>query len=423
MSTSNTAVLQLHQREAFERNVTRALAAGAGAGVLAFLTQRLGVPVPLTFLAIAGTALAAVRGDRMDRWILTALSLVLPAAPWLFGLSHAWTVALSGAAAGALMVKARQCEKGGEGAVGGTRATPLHYGLAGAATAGLSVAGFEVARILASMMQSVQTPALLATVASGTVVALFAGIGSISAHLFLKGDPVEARCEELISQLDGDFRKMAERALSLYRACGESLQALPREPAREELARSLQKMTRDAVELAAEWTGVETALQDEAQRELKKEVVELEQQAAGAKDPVAKHQLLIAAASLKEELDRLAELKLKRERIFARLRGQVALLERARVALLGMRSGHAHIKAAEMSALARKFNALATSQADEARVAHEVATGTELAVQEAELAAAVKVAEGIAHPLAPAPVQDSAEASPTAVEPEPKVRA
>jgi beta-galactosidase/beta-glucuronidase len=320
------------------------------------------------------------------------------------------------------MVKARQCEKGDEGAVGGSRATGIHYALAAAATAGLSVAGFEVARILASLLQNMQTPALLATVASGTVVSLFAGIGGIAAHLFLKGDPVEARCEELISQLDGDFRKHAERALSLYRQCGESLQALPREAAREELARSLQKMTRDAVELAAEWTGVETALQDEAQRELKKEIVDLEQQAAAARDSVAKRQLQIAAASLKEELDRLAELKLKRERISARLRGQVALLERARVALLGMRSGHAHIKAAEMSALARKFNALATAQSDEAKVAHEVATGTELALQEAELAAAVKVAEGIARPDAPAPVQDETQKAPEN-EPTPKVRA
>lgn len=421
MSTSSSAVLQLHQREAFERNVTRALAAGAGAGLLAFLTNKVGVPVPLSFLAIAGTALAAVRGDKMDRWILTGLSLLLPAAPWLFGLSHAWTVALSGAAAGALMVKARQCEKGEEGAVGGNRPSALHYGLAAAATAGLSVAGFEVARILLSLLAQVQTPALLATVASGTVVALFAGIGSISAHLFLKGDPVEARCEELIGQLDGDFRKQAERALSLYRQCGESLAALPREAAREELARALQKMTRDAVELAAEWTGVETALQDEAQKDLRKEIAELEQQAAAARDPVAKRQLQLAAGSLKEELDRLAEFKLKRERISARLRGQVALLERARVALLGMRSGHAHIKAAEMSALARKFNALASSQADEAKVAHEVATGAELALQEAELAAAVKVAESIAHPEGPAPVQDEAPAG----EPErpPKVRA
>jgi hypothetical protein len=79
---SNTAVIQLQHREAFERNVTRALAAGAGAGVLAFLAQRLQVPVPLSFLAVVATSLACVRGDKMDRMMLTGLSVVLPAMPW-----------------------------------------------------------------------------------------------------------------------------------------------------------------------------------------------------------------------------------------------------------------------------------------------------------------------------------------------------
>ena len=411
MATTSQAVLQLHQRDAFERNVTRALAAGAGAGALAWATQRLGVPVPLSFLAICGTALVAVRGDKLDKLMLTGLSVVLPALPWLFGMSHAWTVALSGAAAGALVVKARQCEKGEEGQVGSARSSWLHYGLAALATAGLSVAGFEVARVIASLLAQASTPALLATVASGTVIALFAGIGSIGAHLFLKADPIEARCEELIPRLSGEFQASVERALNLYRACGESLAALPREPAREELARTLQRMTKDAVELAAEWAGVETALEDEAQKDLKKEIADLERQAAAAKDVVAKRQLQMAARSLREELDRLADLGVRRERILARLRSQVALLERARVALIGMRSGHAHIKAAEMTALSRKFAALASSQADEAKLAHEVATGAELAHQEAELAQAVKVAEKIAHPEAPAPVAPVASRS------------
>src|SRR6185369_7976463 len=101
----------------------------------------------------------------------------------------------------------------------------------------------------------IQTPQLLATMISGMVVALFAGIGGIFAHLALKADPVEARCEELIPQLQGEFQDQARRALDLYRHAGESLASLPRDPAREELARTLQRMTKDAVELAAEWAG------------------------------------------------------------------------------------------------------------------------------------------------------------------------
>ena len=281
----------------------------------------------------------------------------------------------------------------------------LNYAVGAAGTGALAIGGYEVAKVLAARMADFQTPPLLAVVVSGLVMALFTAIGGIAAHLALKADPVEARCEELIPQLSGEFHTQAQRALTLYRACGQSMQALPREPAREELARTLQRLTRDAVELAAEWAGVEAQLQDDTQKELAREVADLHKSAAEARDPIARRQLEMAAASLKEEIDRLGELMRKRERILAKLKSQVALLERARVALIGMRSGHAQIKAAEMSALARKFNALATAQGDEAKLAHEVATGSELAAQEAELHQAVKVAEGIAGAPAPsAPV-------------------
>ncbi|MBK7863644.1 MAG: hypothetical protein IPJ65_34570 [Archangiaceae bacterium] len=159
-------------------------------------------------------------------------------------------MALSGAVAGALMVKARQCEKGEEGSVGAARPGVVHYGVAAAVIAGLSVAGLEVAKVLALRMADWQTPGLLAALISGVIVALFAGIGGISAHLMLKADPVEARCEELIPQLHGEFQTLSTRALNLYRQCGESMQKLPREPAREELARTLQRLTKDAVELS-----------------------------------------------------------------------------------------------------------------------------------------------------------------------------
>ncbi|MBS1151445.1 MAG: hypothetical protein H6Q89_3143 [Myxococcaceae bacterium] len=410
MSTTN-AVIQLHHREIFETNVIRGLAAGAGAGVLALLTSRIGAPVPLAFLAIAGTSLAAVRGDKFDKLLLAGLSVVACAAPWLFGLSMAWTIALSGAAAGALMVKSRLCERGVEGSVGASRPGLLNYAVGAVATAGLAVGGFEVARVLGARMADFQTPPLLAVIVTGLVMALFTSIGGMAAHLALKADPVEARCEELIPQLSGEFQTQAQRALTLYRACGQSLQALPREPAREELAKTLQRLTRDAVELAAEWAGVEAQLQDDTQKELAREIADLHKSAAEARDPIARRQLEMAASSLKEEIDRLGELRLKRERILAKLKSQVALLERARVALIGMRSGHAQIKAAEMSALARKFTALAGAQADEAKLAHEVATGTELAAQEAALQQAVKVAEGIVGaPISPISAPAEAEA-------------
>lgn len=385
---SNTAVVQLQHREAFERNVTRALAAGAGAGVLAFLGQRLHFDTSLPFLALVATALACVRGDRVDKAMLVALSVVLPALPWLFGFSAAWTVALAGAAAGAVMVKARLAERGEEGSVGADRPGPLHYAGTALATAGLAVAGTEVASILSSRMTDLNTPGVLNLAASGAVIALFAGIGSLASHVALKSDPVEARCEELLPLLSGEFETQVARALSLYRQAGQQLAALPRDAAREELARTLQKLTRDAAELAGEWAGVEAQVHENAHADLQKEIEELQKSAKAARDSVARLQLEAAAGSLTEELGRLGELRLKRERVLARLKSQVALLERARVALIGMRSTHATVRAAEMAAVSRKLNALALSQADGAKLGHEVATTAELGALEAQAAEA-----------------------------------
>ncbi len=386
---SSVAVVQLQQRDVFERNVTRSLFAGAAAGLLFWVTSRLSVPVPLTFLSLAAMGLACVRGDRLDRLLLMGASVLLPALPWLFGMTTSWTVAAAGALAGAVVVKSRIAESGDEGSLGASRPGPAHYLATAAATAGLSVAGFKVAEVLSLRLTEVHTPMLLNAAVSGTIIALFAGLGSLASHIALRADPVEARFDEVLPQLDAEFAGQLGKALAVYRHCGRSLAALPREPAREELARTVGTLTKDAVELAAEWAGVESQLHDDAHRDLQKEIAELNESARRARDVVAKKQLELAARSLTEELERLDEMKLKRERILARLKSQVALLERARVALIGMRSSHATVRAAEMAAVARKLNALATSQSDEAKLAHAVATNAELAALETQAVDAV----------------------------------
>jgi hypothetical protein len=415
---TSTAILQLHQREVFERNVTRAVLAGAGAGAAAYLTQRLQLPVPLALLALIGTTLACVRGDRVDRLLLTGLALVLPALPWLFGVAPAWRVALAGGVAGALIVKSRLTERGEEGHVAAARPGPAHYVATALATGALAVAGTEVAHVLSVHLLALATPAPLTFAASGMVVALFAGVGSLAAHLALASDPVEARCEALVPELSGEFAGQVARALALYRQCGAQLAALPREAAREELARTLSKLTRDAAELASEWSGVEAHVHESAQADLEREIAELRQSAAASRDAVARQQLEGAARSLTEELGRLAELRLKRERVLAKLKSQVALLERARVALIGMRSSHATVRAAEMSAVSRRLAALAHGQADEARLAHEVATATELkAADLARADAEATAAIDRSSPDAPATVSEAAPlVTPSAME-------
>ena len=395
----SATVLQLHHREEFERNVTRALTAGAGAGLLHLATLKIGLPLPLAYLALAGTVLAMARGDKWDRILLSVLGVVLPALPYALGMAPAWTAGLSAAAAGALLVRAHLNERGEEGQVGERRPTLVNYLLGAGLCAGLTLGGVEVARILAARLTELATPVLLGAGLAGAVVGLFVGLSSVAAHLALASDPVEARCEELLPQLSGDFHTLAERALTVYRQCGQSLAQLPREPAREELARTLSKMTRDAVELASEWAGVESQLEERAQTELQTEREELLRAAKASTDAVARKQLESAAASLGEEIERLGELKQRRERILARLRAQVAQLDRARVALLSLRSGHAQMKAAELTALTRRFRVLSTSQLEEGQAMDAVAAQATLAQTELP-------------PVSPAPTPVSTEAMP-----------
>ena len=386
----SATVLQLHHREAFERNVTRALAAGAGAGLLHLGAGAVGLSLPLAYLVIAGTVLAVARGDKWDRLLLSGLGVLLPALPYLMGMAPAWTAGLSAAVAGALLVRAHLNEHGVESQVAERRPTLVNYALGAGLCSGLTLGGVEVARVIATRLADLSTPVLLAASSAGAVVGLFVGLSSVAAHLALASDPVEARCEELLPQLSGDFHTLAQRALTTYRQCGQSLAQLPREPAREELARTLSRMTQEAVELASEWAGVEAQLEERAQTELRAERDELLKAAQASTDAVARRQLESAAASLGEEVERLGELKQRRERILARLRAQVAQLDRARVALLSLRSGHAQLKAAELSALARRFRALSTSQWEEGQAMDTVAAQATLA----QLEPVSPVAEG-----------------------------
>ncbi|WP_236068319.1 coiled-coil domain-containing protein [Citreicoccus inhibens] len=425
----SATVLQFHHREAFERTVTRALAAGAGAGLLQFATGRVGLPLPLSWWVPVAVVLACAQGDKWDRALVAGLGVVLTSLPYALGMTPGWTLAISAAAAGALLVRARLNERGEEGQVAEARPTLLHFSLGAFLAAGLTLAGTEVANVFASRLADVATPALLSASLTGGILGLFVGLSAIAAHVGLSADPVEARAEELLPQLAGDFRTLAERALSLYRHCGESLAKLPREPAREELARTLARITRGAVELASEWAGVEAQLEERAQAELQAERDGLERSARASTDPVARRQLELAAQSLGEEVERLGELRQRRERILAKLRAEVALLERARVALLSLRSGHAQLKAAELAALARRFRSLSSAQWEEGHALDTVAAQATLAqvpaapVMEAPGETLAATAGGspvaVPPPAAPAPVEPISDAAPSGAEQRP----
>jgi hypothetical protein len=417
---SDTAVMKIEQRDIFERNVTRGLIAGLAAGVAAFVAQRLHIPLPLTYVSMAFAAAAFARGPLSIRAVHIGLAAILPAIPWFLGVTQMWKLALAGAATGAVMVRCLIAEKGAEGSVASHRPGIAHYVATALTTAGLAIAGSEVARIISIRLTDIQTPFILNAAASGLIVALFVSLGSIVSHVALKADPVAAKLEAVIPTLSPEFAKQLEKIHALYTHCGKQLAEMPREPAREELAKTLQKVVTEATELGSQWSGVEAQLQDDASTSLDAQIAELNVSASEARDSVAKQQLLAAARSLKEELGRLGEIKFKRERVLAKLKTHGALLERAKVSLIGMRSSHATVRAAEMSAVARRLSALAIGQSDESKIAHEVATANEISAHESaqletQLAQEVLSAKSL-EPALPRVTEESAVANTTAAD-------
>ncbi len=388
--SSPQATFTLQRPGDFERNVTRAVVGGAGAGLLQLLAYRalgvLGIRgpgafpastedalLPLAYLAIAVAVAICARGDRLDRVLLTGAGVVLPALPWLLGFSPAWAVGGAGAVGGALLVHAQARGVGEERTLGRARAGRDQPRPRSRPRGLLAVAGREVAAILSLKLVALAAPAALVAVVGGATFALFFGLSQIAGHVALEPDPVEQRGAELLSRLSGELRTLGDRILGLYRACGALLEKLPREPEREQLAQSLAKSTTGALEVAAEWSAVEAQLDKKALADLAAQISELRQSAASSQDALARRQLTNAADSLDEEKSRLDALTVKRERVIARLRSEAALLERARISLVGVQLGNAELRAAELGALSRRLEALAVGQSDQGALAGEVA--------------------------------------------------
>jgi peptidoglycan hydrolase CwlO-like protein len=98
------------------------------------------------------------------------------------------------------------------------------------------------------------------------------------------------------------------------------------------------------------------------------QVKDLKARAAATGDSVARRQLELAASSLGEELNHLETLGRRKERLLAQLHAQVALLERARVSLVGAQGGELGDKGAQAAQLARRLAALGQEGAPPAPV-------------------------------------------------------
>jgi hypothetical protein len=339
--------VQLREREEFEVRTLRALGGGAVAGLCMVAASRVGVRVDAAFFAVGFAALASARVD----WKVRVGMLV--GLPVLLNIPDVLNVPtpLAEACMGTLAA----------GVVGGLgmkwRPKPLQV-LAGAVGAGALVPlGLYVKQVLDARLFDGRLGAV-GSVLGLAAVALFWGVGMLATHVRVHADAVEARGAGLETRLSGEALSLVSRALTLYRQCQEVVGRLGAGPERTELVGVLEKMTREVLSLAEAHAGLEAQLAAVEQGGVDAQVKELRAKAAAATDSVARRQLELAASSLGEELNHLDVLGRKRERLLAQLHAQVALLERARVSLVGVQGGDMAAKSAQAAQLARKLAAL-----------------------------------------------------------------
>lgn len=339
--------LQLLHREDFEGRTLRALAGGAAVGVLAALASRFGITLDPGF-AVVAAALAGARPRTGYSAALRLALLVLPSLPYFFDATAPVPQAFSGAIAAALVSFLGQ---------GGDRTGKSPEVAAAAVGAGALVPlGMYVQQVLDARF--FPNGGLLGALVGFSSVALFWSVGTLASHLTVHVDPVESRGGTLENTLGGEAKELVKRALHLYRQCRAVALKMAPGAGRNELVEVLRKMTREAFTLAESHAGLDAQLSAVSQGEVDAQVKDLRARAAATEDGVARRQLELAASSLGEELNRLDTLSRKRERLLAQLHAQVALLERARVSLVGAAGSEASAKGAQAAQLAKRLASL-----------------------------------------------------------------
>ncbi|RKG83986.1 hypothetical protein [Corallococcus terminator] len=341
--------IQLIRREDFETRCLYALV-GAGATALAagVFQQVTRQSVDAGYFALMAAALAAVKPLPAFNALVRTAVVLLPSIPYFLGLPSSWEYAASGAIAAAVLAWRGHGREG--------MGTPHQVALSAGAAAVTTAVGMYVQEVLDARF--LPTRGYFPLLVDYAVVALFWSIGTLPANLAIDVDAVATRGMRLEATLTGEVRALVTRALGLYRQSQAEARKLATGKGREKLQGVLGKLAQDAFNLAESHTVLEAQLSSASQGSVDSQVQELRKRAADAQDGVARRQLERAAASLGEELNQLDALSRKRERLFAQLHAQVALLERARVCFIGAQASSPLEGGDRAQALADKLSAL-----------------------------------------------------------------
>lgn len=367
--------------EDFQKAAIRAVLGAALGGLVAFAVGLVGIALPPAFLPVAGALAAACGGSWRETLGAGVAGALLGGLPSLTPLHPWFGVALMGAGAGTVLAWARRRAVIGPGDAGRPRPGRFAFALTAVlgttlALAGVATAGaFEVRGVFEAVV-----PPFLAAGLQGATLGLFVGLAAAGAHVAADPDPVEALYGAMQAELTGDLRTLALRAATHYRRCTEVVQQSPVGPARTELSRSLSEVTTRILQLARRWQSIDREMGERATHEVEKRIEELKRLRESTRDEAARRQLQVAENTLIDELAQIDRIQRGRERVVARLHAEMAVLERTRFALLGLRSSDTHLRTAELAALSENLTSIAREMDSEAEAVDEVVSqSTELA--------------------------------------------
>ena len=343
--------VRLQEREDFEARTLRALLGAAATLPVMFLCRKLHLPVSVPFFAMLGAGIGAFSGSWKMRLAL-GLGLLVSLVEGM-SLRLPRDIALLGMGLGTALLAD----------LGGLRRRPLRSAAGMLGSGGLVLLGMYVKTVMdARLFHS--RPGMVGLGLGVMVVALFWSVGRLAAHVTVHGSRVGSRGEALAARLQGEVQGLVSRAVLLHAECRREVDALPSGPGRTQLQGVLDTLATGVFTLAEEYAELEARLRGARAEEVGTQVKELRAKAAAMTDAVARRQLELAASSLGEELNHLDVLDRKRERLLAQLHAQVALVERARVSLVGVRGGgDLAAKGAQAAQLAQRLSEMGQEDA------------------------------------------------------------
>ncbi len=182
-------------------------------------------------------------------------------------------------------------------------------------------------------------PAPLPIMILGAALGGFMVLGTAIAHVSTPADPVRAHYRERSKELRGELFDIARRAHETYRASASILDSRAGDRAEAlRLREKLASVTRRVLDLALQCQSVAVAVGEATELKLAREIAELDRKVASSTDDVTRRQYERARATLTAQQSQLDRIRVGRDRAVATMHEKLALLERARLSLIGVAS-------------------------------------------------------------------------------------